>query len=405
MLLSILVLSILLIVFAYNSKKCFLLTIVLYPTLYLFSINNFNVLSVLALFFVFYVLRHRKKKRNFPFGLASILCISSYLISSFGRDEPPHMTILTSYLIDYIFIYVFWSCFELTKNDQRFLCNVFVLYLAVNSILAMFEAISGFNPFIQFLHMNGTMEVMQGSDYVRNGFHRAQGMAIYNDPFGLYLVISLVVIINYYYKGFFNSTMKFFVLIGFVVFAIFLTGSRSVIACMVIALLSASSFVLRNKKMFFGLFFLIIFICVFASSFLSSIIDGFINIDDTGGSSTSMRELQWMTTLSVWKDAPIFGHGLGYIYNIIKASIGLAGGESIVFYSLIDRGIWGLFTIVFLWLSVAVWLYKTSNIRYLFLLLAFAICKIITLAFGLNEAFVIIYLLVIIKIPNLKYTK
>jgi len=54
---------------------------------------------------------------------------------------------------------------------------------------------------------------------------------------------------------------------------------------------------------------------------------------------------------------------------------------------------------------VALWLYKTSNIRYLFLLVAFALCKTITLAFGLNEAFVIIYLLLIVKIPNLKYTK
>ena len=403
MLLSIFVLSILLIIFAYNPKKCFLLTVALYPTLYLFTINNYSVLFILALFFVCYFFIHRKKKINYPFGMVSILCVSSYFISSFGREEPPHMTILTGYLIDYILIYVFCSCFELNKKDQKFLCNVFVLYLSVNSILAIFEAVSGFNPFIQFLHSNGTLGVMQGTDYIRNGFHRAQGMVIYNDPFGLYLVICLVVIINYYYKGYIDSTIKFLVLIGSVILAIFLTGSRSVIACMPIALLSTTSFILRNKKIFFGLLFLILIIGILGSSFLSSIIDGFINIDDTGGSSTSMRELQWMTTLAVWQEAPIFGHGLGYIYNVIKASIGLAGGESIVFYSLIDRGIWGLFTIVFLWMSVTIWLYKTNNSKYLFLLASFSICKIITLAYGLNEAFIIIYLLLIIKMPNFKY--
>lgn len=155
---------------------------------------------------------------------------------------------------------------------------------------------------------------------------------------------------------------------------------------------------LFTKKEFRCLVIIIVTIAIgIGASYIDAVVNSFVNTDNVGGSDMDMRYWQLMTTFQLFENNPIIGNGLGYIYNAISRYGALAGGESIIFTTLIDRGILGSISILVLWGCLFAYLLKRKYYSMLFLLAAFVASKIATLVYGFNEAFIFLYLIPLMR--------
>lgn len=142
---------------------------------------------------------------------------------------------------------------------------------------------------------------------------------------------------------------------GFVLFAIafttILSGSRTAMGCIGLGLLIYFTTSLSFKKKL-----LAIIIYAIAIYSLSSVATASFSAKE-GGSSLEMRQQQLLFTVIEFANKPLFGHGLYYTNHTILASDDdgkrvnfekeeTQGLESIVFYALLDIGLFGILALL-----------------------------------------------------------
>ena len=96
---------------------------------------------------------------------------------------------------------------------------------------------------------------------------------------------------------------------------------------------------------------------------------------------------------------PIFiGNGLDYTNLLVEQEVGILGAESIIFRLLIDRGILGFISYFFLYIYAIVILYKRNLFFLSFILIGFMIGKVMSLLPSIEEAYVFVYLVLLLRI-------
>ena len=380
-----------------SPQKYISIAIICYPTLLLFKLFQIPLTFYLSFILLTYYAVKKKKWKSNPFLLAMLLCLFSYIVSNFFGIEGSHLTLLINYFTDYLFVIVLWNAYKPTYEQNHLFIKILIVYVLINTTFSISETFSGENLFIRFLHDKGILDVVQGENYFRHGLYRAQGLMIYNDPYGAFCCIALFYIMYSYKNRMIKDVRLLYILISLLLFAIISTGSRSILVMSVICIIPFTSTLFKKKEFLFLIVIIVIIAIGIGATYIDAVINSFVNTDNVGGSDLEMRYWQLMTTFQLFENNPIIGNGLGYIYNAISRYGALAGGESIIFTILIDRGLLGSISTLILWGCLFAYLLKRRYYSMLFLLAAFIASKIATLVYGFNEAFIFLYLIPLMR--------
>lgn len=191
-----------------------------------------------------------------------------------------------------------------------------------------------------------------GSDRVgtERGF-RATGPAFSPNSYGNSLVLCIL-LVNHYIK---KTTLRIPLILGLLLCIVF-TASRAPVFILAIGLCiyylfqKKSKLVLTVAVVYIG--FILFGEALSNNEYIGKYVTGITDLvltggQNTDGSSSELRELQWLTTLNYLEEAPIWGHGQGYTMQLVNEDgrffflkdSSIAGAEGYQYITLIDYGI------------------------------------------------------------------
>lgn len=191
-----------------------------------------------------------------------------------------------------------------------------------------------------------------GSDRVgtERGF-RATGPMFSPNSYGNALVLCILLINHYVTKPILKIPFLITLLL-----CIVLTASRAPVFILAIGLCIYYLFQKKSKLVWTIAIVYIGFVLfgetLSSNEYIGKYIAGIVDLvltggQNTDGSSSELRELQWLTTLNYLAEAPIWGHGHGYTMQLVNEDgrffflkdSSLAGAEGYQYITLIDFGI------------------------------------------------------------------
>jgi hypothetical protein len=358
----------------HDFRRSFLL----YILLKVFLNQNINLVNIpgvplltLELFmnlcFIVYFLAFQRKKfsnnDHFPLKFAFILCIVSITISTIFSSvgfTNAFTRALQEIINIYGFVYVLW-CVLREREDVSFLINGFVYIFIILGLYGFYEKLMGANPWMDYLiSLNPQNRVIQWiyDEYGRLGMGRVRSAILHPIGFGVYLsvMISFYLFIQNKYKVLWQQKKYLKMLLFFLCFCcLFFTNSRSPLLYLFISL----PFALDVKKFrTYQNFYIGTIIVILAWGTIEPYLLNITSFFDkdvsfyVGGSNLEMRIFQFNTVFEIFSTSPIFGLGIKSMDDFLGQS-GIYGGESIWFWLMIERGLFGCISHLILLFSIA----------------------------------------------------
>lgn len=332
-----------------------------------------------------------RKNSQFPFWIPFCLCASSYIISYFIWHAGP--SAIYHSLFIYILPVAFWIYYKTDIHTRNFFLRNLMAYLFILTIVGVVEAVFHTNPFFDLAKAMNP-EISDKGFNIRFGLKQAQSITIWCECFGTVCGMAAAVIPFLLKKWNLRFTFKIQILLALLLFSVISSGSRTAIAASAICLVG--TFLQFNVKSMLLLLFPIILLPLIFPDMFDEIYGSMVHQGDYGGSSSDMRENQWLISLYYASKNIFFGTGLGKTWTIGYES-GILGAESILFYTIIDRGIWGLITIGFLFVYILFYLIKHKEYCLCFIVVGFFTNKLLTLTAGLDETYPLLWLIPLLK--------
>lgn len=269
--------------------------------------------------------------------LNSIISISSYI----------SMDLIAKY---FVIIYSFVSISKI--NNLRPIIKISYKCLIILSCIGFFEFILGIPLWLNLL------DITNSSTIVHDGRLRLSSMFIYTFDYGQICVILSYILLFCFIKKKYLSKRQ--IVIGFIgcLFGIFMCGSRSVLICFILGLVSYSLTkytITKNIKKLFLITALVTIFIIFIPQIRDKfdfILSSFSSNSEVSGSSLQMRITQYATVFMLITASPIFGMGYNYFYLDLGWSSGLnvaempypelAGLEGALMSIILERGIVGV---------------------------------------------------------------
>ena len=390
---SYIILLALLLFFLYDKSKCIIICAIVYPTLCLFTIGKIPVIMIFVfLVYIYWILDDSKYiKKKFPFLLPFSISVLSYVISYFWGKTFGHHNSLISNVIYYVFIYVLWIYWPSKVNKyKRFLYVSFLIYLTIVSVFGIYESLTGKNQFIHYLYTNGMLE-RETSSQIRYGFHRAQSLTLWFETYAATCGMGIAFIWASVLRKFIKPNIYIFILTLLLIISVVTSGSRSMMFMTMIMILGIIPKVASHAKVLFVIVPLLIMLYYAQEKLFDQVVNSFANQEQFHGSSIDMRKDQLKSTIKFWEKEPIIGHGLGYIGEATKKDRNLWGGESIIFFALIDRGLIGLLSLLYLYAAMGIFFLRKQRLDIFMMIFGFLCGKIITMVPAMVEAYILIY--------------
>ncbi len=358
------------------------------------------LITALAPFHLF--AEFRKFARSYPFYVGSFFM----LLSVVGTNlfiEPHWPTATLSFNSFYIYPIIVWLCIK-DKEDLSFVVHAVMFFTIVLGCYALFELVTSSNPVIKFFISSGLGNVsVLDYDKVRFGIKRCQSFLSTPAPTGM--IFGLVLGTFYWFDRKYKICNDFPKLLLFALCFIgfLISGTRSVIAASFVALcgIIIKEFILSGNVLLKICVALIAF--VFMAPFLLEILDSFINTDQTAvsGSTSSMRQEQFLISLFYWAKSPIWGNGSGFIWHYVQeVDKDIYGAESIWFQLLVDFGAVGAFAYFSCILNSIIVLCK-RNFFWIFIPLAFLAGKTLSTVIGIEMSVLFLFSIILIKYDEL----
>ncbi|MDR1783456.1 MAG: O-antigen ligase family protein [Dysgonamonadaceae bacterium] len=275
---------------------------------------------------IYLVMNYFKKveadKNPFPLKIAFIfLSISLTFSSIFGiAGFATDFTNLIKQVIEnYLTVWLIWVLLN-KKSDYIFLLKGLALVFLIAGLYGIFEIATLSNPYTDFKNL-----ISGGGDKFTNTllFHNdpLRGYrinSIFSDPISGGMYWSLMILVIIYLTVYFKKTMRLPHILLIIVTCIsliclFFTKSRAPLVFLLLGLLPCLFFI--NKRIFV---ICIAGIIVVAGVYFwdSSVFTNFFSLYDSsaqrevGGSTYELRATQMAAAWDIFKDAPVFGHGL-----------------------------------------------------------------------------------------------
>lgn len=334
----------------YSTGMC-----LMHPSFRLYEFGAFYSHLFLTLIMLARLYRSGDLKKHwvvFPLKKLTVCIFFIYLLQIFIVDWMPTFKIIMAsvrdFSLSYLCVFIGFCCFQ----DEQSLYNRTKFINAFAIIFAIIGIVSYIN------HNNFISESIEGDELMwsaeralsERGF-RATGTQHSPNIMGLISAI-FILVINHLEK---NKYIKSFVILLLAV-NIICSATRAPSVTLILMLL-VYYLCFSMRKIVIGLAGLLIFI--FAANIfladnemLQDYIGGVTDIFLTGGENTKgsdmdLRMRQVMTTFIYFAQNPLFGHGNGYVSNLVAESgifsmmkiNDLAGAEGYLYFLLIDFGI------------------------------------------------------------------
>jgi len=326
---------------------------------------EFVVTLCFVLMLVFYgICKNRlfdsRQEKEFPLKIAFMFCIISIVVPSLNSSVDSLFGSATvafkEITLTYIFVYLFWRELK-TENDIKLFVNGFSIILAVAIFYGLFELANSFeNPLIDYelsLNPNAEEGTWNYSEEDRGGRGRVRSIFAHAIGCGGYMALgfSFFLYLNENHPKIWNMHLGLKVaLFTGMFFTMLAANSRGPLVYFGIAIL----FLLKLKTAFRLLAFAPIILLLFYDSFapyfqmVASLFSSSAQQDMGGGSNMEMRTAQFLATFLLWQNHIWLGDGARATQHWIEQNIGLLGAESVWIWLLINRGVVGIVTHLFL---------------------------------------------------------
>lgn len=321
------------------------------------GIPGVKIFSVVAFFCVvlFFLIPYceRKKMSSYPKPLvySSVLFIISFFISEiFTRTSHHWGTIFANTITFFFFPFVLWKCIQ-TKVDLMFFLRLLYRLMIVAFIFAMMEIILKKNYALVMIDNFFTLEDFSFDDTrIRFGLKRCNSIFSYFTTFGVACCMSFTVFFYMKFRYHIDKNFLLFMVLA-MPFCAFSTGSRAMflgLFVMVISLFLKKEFI--HSKYFKPIFIIILMLVPFIVDLGTEVYNSMAHSKDYGDGSTSeLREWQWGACLPYFLSSPWIGNGRMFIWDVVAPNHSiLRGAESIWFSILVDYGILGALSFLFL---------------------------------------------------------
>lgn len=355
------------------------------------ALTLFLISSVWGLF------KYRKQLSVAPFLWCAMPVLLSYTVTMHvhGFHPKQYLIIVAQYMFPCILYCII--------NTQKRL-NLFVKYASGLLILATMycfveEYISA-NPIMHWCenHPSSFTWLIDRTEH-RFGFKRAQSFFSYEPAFGLTCTYIFIILFTLMRDGAYIMKTSWRKLLVFLLpICVFLTGTRSVVLCFIVACVSLlTPHTIRKYR--FPLFLICLVLMLFVGSYFESIYDSiFVDSAELGGSSSDMREGQWNLAFYYMGQNFWFGNGIGFTGQLMEQDIaGLFGAEGMWLPIMMDRGMIGVIGGLTAFIIGLCAIVKRKNYKLIWLWVSFLLLKTITTGVGIEPTYYEIILVVLFR--------
>lgn len=390
-------LAIIVAIFVKSPIKALIITIVCYPTLIMFNIGRFSFMFLISLMYFIVLYQKRNRITICPFYTGITIMFSSYFCTTLFCPSGLHITPFLNSLHIFILPLALSVLYEGTNEQRIFFIKTFCIYLCALSVYGVFETIEASNPFIHYLLSHKMITAEQGEGYIRYGMYRSQSFTIWCSVYGVSCGFGLVYLLHQYFNKNLKGTIFVFTLFILLIMGVVISGTRSVMVTVAIAMFGLCGYVFKSLKRIIPVIVVLCLLVVIFQDIFNEIVESITKTDEFSGSSFDMREMQYAAAYAIFSQNPIFGNGLGFVSTATQKSAELLGAESIIFKLMIERGLIGVLTALFMVVQGAYALVKLKNYSLLFFYLAYVCGKNLSLFPSLEETFVLFYIIPLIK--------
>ena len=361
----------------YDYRKGSILIFILSPILDMFpflwqSLGNVLIIIAVLIWFI----RSRSKLNiifNSIFTVGILITIISLLISNhFGAiKHTPSVIYLVLY---YCTIYVLYNYISDDNNLSNYAVNIIVKLSTVLVINGLVETLLHFNPLLEIGRNFGFYsEDLRIIDEIRYGIKRSQSIFDMHTTWGGYTIISFCTLLFLSkYKNF--SSRNLLLLLVLLAANCFFTGARSAILGLIFTLFAFIDYKdLKERNVQIGIMVILLISPLFIDYF-QEIFSSISDSEKVGGSNADMRENQFDICFYYFFKSPLYGNGISYTWEFALAfDETLYGAESLWIPILIDQGLLGCLAIITMYMVTAIYLIRTGNKRFIYVLLGFLI--------------------------------
>ena len=334
-------------------------------------IGPINVKDIVLIVFLIILFNKRMvKKYKYPFYYCSLLSVVSYCISAYMASEP-HWPFMILKCMRYFMLPVCFYYFIIKVNNGVIYFSKHLLWFSTFIVLySILELTIGTSPIVNFINdYNGDGYNMD--EAFRYGVKRIQTVFIHSTALGYYCVTAsaflLLCVDNNIRRLNKISDLNYWLVIFGLAIITFLTGTRSAMIPLVFIYLWYTRNKILNIKYLIWyiilLFALFITAQIYLSDYFDTVLDSILNTNDNAvGSSTDMRQVQFAIALYYFLQAPVFGNGTSFTFDVVTPiNPDMYGAESVWMPLMIDNGIVGCIAYLLCYVYCFIYILQNKN--------------------------------------------
>lgn len=363
--------------------------------------SNYSVFTLLIVLNIILLVKNRGipgtfGTKGFPLVLPFILICLANILSDIIAPVSHIGTLIQRILTLCIYIYIVWRTFvEKPASSLKSLVYFAKIYAVIIAAYCVFEIVSSSNPFVDKMSELGFYPYNYDLQ-VRYGIKRCYSIFAMHITNGAVSIELFFLLLLAWMQGWLSKKKQSLLIIGLLALNIFATGSRSVILAFVICLFFLLSYWRPSFKFIICSALLFCFLAVQFQDYFNEIILSFSDTASVGGSSSEMRERQWLLTYNLLQESLLFGHGIGYISVIMdKFTSDMQGAESLWIPVLVDLGFVGAIAYATYFIAIYLFCIKSNYKPVIFIALGFTVLYIMTSVPNLAFTNFFIYILAI----------
>lgn len=334
-------------------------------------------LAVVIILFLLYLVRERKKRKynnkRYFFKTAFVAYLISYALSMIF-SVVPIVTVFTNtikyFMENFILLYLFQKAL-VSKNDIRLLIKTFTVVIILITGLGFYELIFRDNPWLDYVFVNAPLDSIKGKMYYVPPFIRESGelstrygMIRGYSFFNIHIAYGCACVLMYFFYMYVLKTQKEYrvkyhnLYIMMLLCGILICNSKTpILGLFFFTICYIKSKSLLSPKTLMGIILIISIIMVYFPSYLNNFYALFDDelAQEGGGSSVSLREIQFDIGLQMFEQNPLLGNGVGSISEMMSKSpkyAGLLGAESSWLKILPERGVVGVIVYLLLYYTI-----------------------------------------------------
>ena len=358
--------------------------------------NMYLTLSLIII--IVGLIKYNKQVLRAPFFYCIIPILITYSITmdAHGIYPKQYLMIVSQYLFPCILYCIL--------NDRKQI-YLFVKYATIFLFIAVsycfFEESISANPIMRWCetHTDSFTWLIDRTEF-RFGVKRAQSFFADVVPFGMSCAYAFIVFFTLMgdketiMQSKFRRILMFSLPVG-----VFLTGTRSVIMCFLIACISLlTPQTIRRYR--FPMIVIALIVGLFMGSYFSSIYDSiFVDSTELGGSSSDMREGQWEIAFFYMVQDFWVGNGINFTGNLLNSGgvAGLFGAEGMWLPVMMDRGMIGVICTLVAFIIGLIYILKRGQYKFVWIWISFLLMKTITTGVGVEPTYYEVILVILFR--------